>query len=115
MKLGAHVSTSGGISTAIDRGEKLGAETIQIFASTPRAWRFNYPSEDQMLSFKENSERTGIAPIFIHASYLISIGAPDEELVSKSKDLLTKTMEVGSQIGATAIIFHPGSHSHWGD
>ncbi len=110
MKLGAHVSTSGGISTALDRAKELGAETIQIFASTPRAWRFNSPSEDQVLAFREKSESTGIAPAFIHASYLISIGSPDEELVSKSKDVLTKTMQVGAQIGAAAVIFHPGSH-----
>ena len=36
MLIGAHVSTAGGLSNAIDRGTELGAESIQIFNQSPR-------------------------------------------------------------------------------
>ena len=48
MKLGAHVSVSGGLSKSIDRALDIGAEAIQIFASSPRAWRFNHPKQKEV-------------------------------------------------------------------
>jgi deoxyribonuclease-4 len=36
MKIGAHVSASGGISKAVDRGVEIGCEAIQIFGSSPQ-------------------------------------------------------------------------------
>jgi endonuclease IV len=42
MKIGAHVSSSGGVHTAIDRA-MAGAEAIQLFSGAPYAWkRKNY-------------------------------------------------------------------------
>ena len=38
MKIGGHVSTAGGLNVAIDNAVKIGAEAIQIFASSPRSW-----------------------------------------------------------------------------
>ena len=43
MKLGAHVSTAGGVHNAVDRAQEIGAEAIQIFESSPRAWAFKPP------------------------------------------------------------------------
>ena len=83
MKIGAHVSTSGGLQTAIDRASAIGAEAIQIFASSPRAWRFRALKEEQVLSFKEKSTSGQIEPTFIHGSYLVNIGGTPE-LVEKS-------------------------------
>ena len=38
MKIGAHVSISGGIPNAILNATKIGANTIQIFLSAPQNW-----------------------------------------------------------------------------
>ena len=56
MKIGAHVSTKGGLSNAFDRASNIGAEAIQIFASSPRAWKFNQPKEEEVRLFKEKME-----------------------------------------------------------
>ena len=109
MKIGAHVSTAGGLHTAFGRAEDIGAETIQIFASSPRAWKFRDLKPDVVTKFHEASENTGIGPVFIHGSYLVNIaGAPD--LLKKSVDCLVKNMEVAAEIGATGVVFHAGSH-----
>ena len=109
MRLGAHVSTAGGLPKAIDRAQEIGAESVQIFASSPRAWAFKPVSEDQVLAFRERSEATGIAPAFLHGIYLVNVGgAPD--LVEKSVDSLADHMSVAGQIGAAGVIFHGGSH-----
>ena len=109
MRLGAHVSASGGVDRAIDRAQEMGAETIQIFASSPRAWAFKPVSEDHALAFRTKSEETGIGPTFLHGSYLVNVGGTPE-LVQKSIDSLSAHLNAASQIGARGVIFHGGSH-----
>ncbi len=109
MKIGAHVSTAGGVHTAIERAADLGAETIQIFASSPRAWRFREFKPEDVSRFREASEETSITPVFIHGSYLVNIGgAPD--LLQKSETCLVQNMEAAAVIGASGVVFHAGSH-----
>lgn len=92
MRLGAHVSTAGGISKAIGRAQDIGAETIQIFASSPRAWAFNSPTEKEILLFREMSDRSDVVPSFIHGSYLVNVGG-SPEVVEKSIQSLIRNME----------------------
>ncbi len=109
MKIGAHVSTSGGPAAGIDRAMEIGAEAIQIFASSPRAWRFKTLSEDQVLAFHERVEATGVKPTFIHGSYLVNVGG-DPAMLEKSVNSLVANLEAAGQIGAAGVIFHGGSH-----
>ena len=109
MRIGAHVSTSGGLDKGIDRAGDIGAEAVQFFASSPRMWRFRSPKEAEVLAFREKSESTGIGPAFIHGSYLVNVGG-STELVGKSVDTLVRSLEVASQLGAVGVIFHGGSH-----
>ncbi len=109
MRVGAHVSASGGLGKAIDRAQDIGAEAIQIFASSPRAWAFRPPSEENVTDFRVKADEADVTPVFIHGSYLVNIGGTDD-LVVKSVDLLAKNMAVASQIGAAGVIFHGGSH-----
>ncbi len=37
--LGAHMSTSGGLSTAFDRGATVGCTTMQIFTKNQNRWQ----------------------------------------------------------------------------
>ena len=109
MRLGAHVSASGGLDKAIDRAQEMGAEAIQIFASSPRAWRFRFPSEKEVAAFRQKAEAADVSPVFIHGSYLVSLGASGD-ILDKSVDCLVNNMMVAGQIGAAGVIFHGGSH-----
>ena len=109
MKLGAHVSTAGGLHTAFGRAANMEAETIQIFASSPRAWKFRELKPEVALKFREESESTGITPVFIHGSYLVNIGGNPDQL-DKSVACLVRNMEVAAEIGAEGVVFHAGSH-----
>lgn len=109
MKLGAHVSTAGGPAKAIERASQIGAETIQIFASSPRAWKFNMPTEEQIVEFREKRESANIGPVFVHGSYLINVGG-SKDIVEKSINCLTNNLIAASLLGAEGVIFHGGSH-----
>lgn len=109
MKLGAHVSTSGGLTKAIDRATNIGAEAIQIFASSPRAWRFRHPDDEAAEEFRRLSKQENVGPCYIHGSYLVNIGgSPDQ--IEKSIDSLVNNMNAAGKIGAEGVIFHGGSH-----
>ena len=109
MRIGAHVSTSGGLGKAIDRAQEMGAEAIQVFATSPRAWAFREPPDEHVADFHEKKNAADVSPVFIHASYLVNIGGTPD-LVRKSVDSLSKTMAVAGRIGAAGVIFHGGSH-----
>ena len=87
MRLGAHVSTSGGLDKVSERAMDIGAEVVQIFATSPRAWKFRELPESQIEAFRENAANTGLKQTFIHASYLINVGG-DPSLLQKSVDSL---------------------------
>ncbi len=61
MKIGAHVSSAGGISKALDRGAEIGCETIQIFGSSPQSWAFKPVPEGENEAFRQKTAETGIA------------------------------------------------------
>lgn len=106
MKIGAHVSTAGGVHNAINNAHLIEAECIQIFASSPRAWNFRVLNQESVDNFLDNIHDM---PVFLHASYLINLGG-DQDLLSKSITSLTNHMNAAHQLKARGVIFHCGSH-----
>jgi deoxyribonuclease-4 len=110
MLIGAHVSTAGGASKAIARAEEIGAECMQVFASSPRAWKVPPLAESEAEKFRAEARRAGMGPTVVHGKYLCAIGSPDAELVDKSIEALTSELRIADLIGALGVIFHPASH-----
>jgi deoxyribonuclease-4 len=110
MQLGAHVSTSGGIHTAIDRIEAIGGDCVQIFTQSPRAWRPTNHDPANFERFKERRAEAGIGGVLCHAVYLINLASPRDELYEKSVAALENTVDVASGIEADGVVFHVGSH-----
>ena len=109
MELGAHVSAAGGVDKAVGRAVSIGAEAIQLFASSPRGWKFRPIPDEKAESYKAKVASEGIGSTFLHGSYLVNIGGKPE-LVEKSIDSLINHMNAAAQIGARGVIFHSGSH-----
>lgn len=110
MKIGAHVSTAGGISKAVERGREIGCETIQIFGSSPQSWAFKPVPDTEIQAFRQKSAETGLGPVYLHAIYLINLGTPNKDNLEKGIASLTNYMNLAADIGAGGVIFHPGSH-----
>ena len=75
--LGAHVSTQGGVHNALARGKAIGASAIQVFTKTPNQWREPALSEEARTAFRRECDRSEIARIVAHDSYLINLATPD--------------------------------------
>jgi deoxyribonuclease IV len=110
VQIGAHVSSSGGIHTAIDRAEAIGADSVQLFTQSPRAWRPTNHAPASFERFRERRSEVGIGGVLCHALYLCNLAAPDDEIYAKSVASLRNTMEVACAIGADGVVFHVGSH-----
>lgn len=110
MKVGAHVSTAGGLANALDRAVEIGAETIQIFGSPPQSWRVTEHSDADVERFRARMTETGIEPVFIHGTYLVNLATADPTLLARSVGSLKFSLKLCSRIGAAGVIFHIGSH-----
>jgi deoxyribonuclease-4 len=110
MRIGGHVSTSGGIHTAVDRAEAIGAEAVQIFTQSPRMWRPTNHDPANLERFKERVAEAGIDGVLCHALYLCNLAAPDDAVYEKSVATMRATMEVACAIEADGVVFHVGSH-----
>jgi deoxyribonuclease IV len=109
MLIGAHVSSAGGLDRAVERGEELGAEAIQIFNQSPRMWRPTAYTEEDFAAFRDRLAESPIESVYIHAVYLINVASDDKEVCRKSLASLTQALAVGDAIGAAGVIVHPGS------
>ncbi len=109
MLVGAHVSTAGGLVRALERAEQLGAESMQIFHQSPRAWRPTKYSADDFAAFRGRFAQSPVQSVYIHAVYLINVASDDAEVRRKSLTSLTHALAVGDGIGASGVIVHPGS------
>ena len=110
MYIGAHLSAAGGIHTAVDRAEAIGAESLQVFTQSPRAWRPTNHDPANFERFRERRAEVGLHGVLCHALYLCNLAAPNDEIYEKSIAAMRNTMEVASGIGADAVVFHVGSH-----
>lgn len=108
MLIGAHVSTSGGLPKAVERGVETGSTAIQIFNQSPRMWRPTKYTDDDFAAFRAAIADSPVEAVVIHAIYLINPGTFDDELHEKSLTALTHALRVGDGIGAAGVVLHPG-------
>lgn len=109
-KLGAHVSTAGGIDKAIERVVAIGGNVAQIFSSSPRMWFAGMPDKSVTDNYVKLATEQGVVGTYIHAKYLINLASPKIELIEKSMASLKYDLKVGEMIKAEGVIVHLGSH-----
>ncbi|MHB1809834.1 MAG: deoxyribonuclease IV [Solirubrobacteraceae bacterium] len=109
MLIGAHVSPSGGLPKAVQRGVERGCEAIQIFNQSPRMWRPSVYGEEDVDAFRQALSESPVEAVLIHAVYLLNCASDDEEIRSKSLTSLTHSLRTGERIGAAGVVLHPGS------
>jgi deoxyribonuclease IV len=109
MLIGAHVSTSGGLAKAIERGVERGCESIQIFNQSPRMWRPTKYGDEDFAAFREAMDASPVEAVVIHAVYLINCASKDAELRGKSLASLAHALRIGDRIGAAGVVLHPGA------
>lgn len=109
LLLGAHTSAAGGPHHALLEGVQIGATTIQLFTANQRQWRARPLTDEMIKLWKETRQQTGLSNIMSHASYLINMGAPDPEMLQKSRIALTEEYARCVALELSFLNFHPGA------
>jgi deoxyribonuclease-4 len=109
LLLGAHVSTSGGVASAIPRAEAIGATAIQIFTKVASQWREPAIDDDERAKFRADRAASRIVHANAHDSYLINLASPDPVLWSRSLISFTCELKRSEALGLDAVVSHPGN------
>src|SRR5579864_4769885 len=109
MRLGAHVSTAGGLSTCVPRAVAMEAECMQIFLSAPQRWQHPKHSGEQLDEYRRLIEQSGITPTYAHAAYLVNLAAGDAGIRERSIENLVATASYAERAGLAGLVVHIGS------
>ncbi|MCU1258387.1 MAG: Endonuclease, partial [Bryobacterales bacterium] len=110
LRIGIHTSTAGALENAALEAGKLGANTFQIFSSSPRMWRASIPNPVDIAKFRKAREQFDLYPLAIHVSYLINLATLDPVIREKSIAGFRGELERAVAIGAEYLVTHPGNY-----
>jgi deoxyribonuclease-4 len=108
--LGAHTSTSGGVSKSVDLAEKLGFTAMQIFTKNNNRWFQKPLDENEIDAFKSKLKKSKIEFVVSHDSYLINLCAKDKTILKKSQSAFLDELERCELLAIPYLNFHPGAH-----
>lgn len=111
MRLGFHVSISGGFSLAVQRAHELGCTTMQIFSRNPRGWTVKPLDQADIDEFKRLRDQYDIGPVYIHTNYLINLASSKPDLYQRSIEQFVIDLERTEHLGAEYLVTHLGSAS----
>jgi len=109
MRLGIHTSTAASLEHAALHAAELGANTFQIFSSSPRMWRASAIKPADAKKMRELRAQFDVGPVAIHASYLINVCSQTETVRSNSVAAFRGEVERALALGAEFLVLHPGS------
>ncbi len=117
MRIGCHISISGGSHLSFERAEQLDCETFQIFTQNQRQWKSISISEDQIRTFAEKREEHKFvkAELTAHASYLINLCANKPENLIKSRNAFLDELKRCDALKISWLVIHPGAHTGKGE
>lgn len=108
-RIGAHLSTSGGPWTAIERAVEAGANTLQIFSAGARTVNSGAAREEDGARMRELRREFDIGPLAIHASFLLNLCSQTESIRGTSVAALRAEVQQALVLGAEYLVLHPGS------
>lgn len=95
---------------AVERAHEIGADALQIFVDNPTAWRRRATPPTELLAFRQRLIDYDIAPIAVHAAYLVNLAGPDETFFGRSVTLLASDLRVAPDFTGRFVNVHSGSH-----
>jgi len=108
-RIGAHTPTTGGmVKRSIAYAQEIGAEAIQVFASSPRTWAMPEAKPELDEAFKIKAAELDIET-YVHAPFLINLGSPTEATYLNSLASTKYSLQRGADIGALGVVIHTGS------
>jgi len=106
---GSHLSIAGGYYKAVDRAAELGFDTVQLFTKNNNRWQGTKITDEMAERFHRSLAEGGIVSPLSHASYLINMASPDDELWQRSTDAMIDELRRASLLTIENVVVHPGA------
>ena len=105
------MSIAGGLYKAIERGDELDCEAIQIFTQSSRTWAMPETTDEEVRLFKAAMKHAKtVKRVVAHNSYLLNLSTSQTAVRKKAVRYFIKAMERCEALGVESLITHPGSH-----
>ena len=106
---GSHMSVAGGLEKAIERAHAAGCECVQIFTKNNNQWNCKPLEDEQIAAWQAGLKASPMRDSIAHASYLINLAAPADDLWQKSVDALVVEWQRADALGLSGLVVHPGA------
>lgn len=109
---GSHLSIAGSLLNALDEAVTLKLDTVQIFTKNQQQWKAKPLDAGVVRDWRARVGELGWEGRTVsHASYLINLASPDDELWGKSINLMQDEIERCEQLGVPFLVHHPGAYT----
>ena len=109
VKLGAHMSIAGGYYKAVDAAAALDMDVVQLFTKNNNQWAAKPITPAEVEQFNNSLRQSSVGNPLSHASYLINLASPKDELWHKSIDGMVLEWQRAEQLGLDGVVMHPGA------
>ena len=110
MRIGLHTSIAGALERSATTAAELGANTFQIFSSSPRQWKASVPSVPAIKLLNAAREKFDLTPLVIHDNYLINLASANEGIRKQSIEAFRGELVRAVAIDAEYLVAHPGNY-----
>ncbi len=109
LKIGSHVSISGGLLGAAKEAYSYGANTFMIYTGAPQNTKRSPLEKLKIEEGKAFMAAHGLSDIVVHAPYIINLASYKEETYALAKEFLTLELARTEALGSNYLVLHPGS------
>jgi len=111
LRVGAHASIAGGVHNAVTEQLDVGGNCGQIFSHSPQVWQEPDLDPDNATQFRDDSADNDVGPWVIHASYLVNLATPKDDLREKSIASLQQEVDAADSLDIEYVNVHLGAHT----
>ena len=110
MKIGCHLSSSGGYLAMAQTAVSIGANIFQFFTRNPRGGAAKPIDRDDVAAFRGYAAANGIGPILAHAPYTLNAAGAEERVRLFAEQTMSDDLRRLDLTPGALYNFHPGSH-----
>lgn len=114
LKIGYHVSSSGGFVAMTKETLDVEGNTFAFFTRNPRGGAAKEISESDVCAFLEISKKNGFGKLVAHSPYTLNPCSSDEHLREFAKNTFADDLLRMERIAGNYYNFHPGCHTGQG-
>jgi deoxyribonuclease-4 len=104
------MSIAGGVSFALDRAGSVGSNAVQVFTKNNRQWQGPPVNAEDVARWQRERPAHHIEQAVSHASYLINLASPRDDLWEKSLAAQQDELQRAFAYAIPYVVLHPGAH-----